>query len=95
MPASPRARLRIGAARRRGVVLLAAVLLAAAGGCLLPRQGTPVFVDFQTGRWWDGKGMLLEVSPDKRRCRIAARTQALVVEKKWVDCRHVHPRSGY
>jgi hypothetical protein len=96
MPAAERARSRAGAAgRRAGLVAALWIGVAAAGCVVLPRQGTPVYVDHLTGRWWDGKGMLLEVSPDRQRCRIAARTQALVVEKKWVDCRHVHPREGY
>ena len=33
-----------------------------------------------------------EVGEDQEYCRVAARNRALVVEKKWVDCRAVHPR---
>jgi hypothetical protein len=77
------------------VLLAVSALLAAAlgaAGCTLPRQGTPVYVDAWSGKWFDGEGVLLEVSPDQRRCRVAVRNRALVVEKEWIDCRSVHPR---
>lgn len=73
---------------------LALALLAGAlalPGCLMP-HGTPVYVSKTAGDWWSGKGVLLEVSEDERRCRVAVRDRALVVEKTWVDCRHVHER---
>ncbi len=60
-------------------------------GCLLP-DGTPVFVDARHGKLWSGNGVLLEVSEDKAYCRVAARNRAMVVAKRWVDCRAVHPR---
>jgi hypothetical protein len=61
----------------------------------MPR-GTPVIVEARTGRYWSGNGVLLEVSEDQRRCRVAVRNAGLIVEKKWVACRWVHsapPRS--
>jgi hypothetical protein len=61
------------------------------GGCLLP-EGTPVYIDGRHGKLWSGNGVLLEVSEDQLYCRVAARNRALVVEKKWVDCKAVHPR---
>ena len=64
----------------------------AVGGCLLP-DGTPVFVDARHGKLWSGNGVLLEVSEDKAYCRVAARNRAMVVEKRWVDCRAVHART--
>jgi hypothetical protein len=38
--------------------------------------------------------MLLEVSPDKTRCKVAVRDRALIVHKPWVDCRWVHDERG-
>jgi hypothetical protein len=73
---------------------LACAALLLAGGCLMPSRGTPVFVDGRAGTFWSGKGMLLEVSPDKTRCRVAARDRALIVHRKWVECRWVHERRG-
>ena len=58
----------------------------------MPAQGTPVFVDMRAGRFWSGKGMLVEVSPDKQRCRVRVRDNALIVRNLWVDCTRVHPR---
>lgn len=72
--------------------LLLALALLAAPGCLLPSRGTPVFVDARAGSFWSGRGLLLEVSGDESRCRVAVRDRALVVHHKWVDCRSVHPR---
>ena len=69
-------------------------LLLALGGCLMPGQGTPVFVDMRAGRFWSGKGMLLDVSPDKKRCRVAVRDRALIVHELDVDCRWVHERNA-
>jgi hypothetical protein len=69
-------------------------LLLAISGCLMPAQGTAVFVDIRAGTFWYGKGMLLEVSPDKTRCRVAVRDRALIVQEMWVDCRWVHPRNA-
>ena len=74
--------------------LLAACLFAAlaSSGCLLPNGGTPVFVDSRSGRFWSGKGLLTEVSPDQKRCKVAIRDRALLVHHLWVDCVTVHPR---
>jgi hypothetical protein len=73
------------------ISLLAAL---AATGCLLPNGGTPVFVDSRSGRFWSGKGLLTEVSPDQKRCNVAIRDRALFVHHLWVDCTTVHPRVG-
>lgn len=75
--------------RARVLLLFAAALPLA--GCLMP-EGRPVYVSQGAGDWWSGKGVLLEVSEDRRRCLVAARDRALVVDRKWVDCRDVHPR---
>ena len=76
--------------------LLVAGLFAAlaSSGCLLPNGGTPVFVDSRSGRFWSGKGVLTEVSPDQKRCKVAIRDNALFVHHKWVNCLTVHPRTG-
>jgi len=75
---------------------LAASLFAAlaTSGCLLPNGGTPVLVDSRSGRFWSGKGILTEVSPDQKRCKVAARDRALFVHHLWVDCKMVHQRVG-
>jgi hypothetical protein len=70
----------------------AATALCLFSGCTLPRQGTPVFVDFRAGNFWSGKGVLVDVSDDRTRCRVAVRDRALLVRKMWVDCPRVHPR---
>ena len=67
---------------------LSALLL---GGCILP-SGKPVIVERRTGDYWSGNGVLLETSEDGQRCRVAVRDTALVVGKKWVPCKFVHPR---
>jgi hypothetical protein len=72
------------------LLLLAASL--ALAGCLMPNQGTPVYVDSRAGDYWSGKGWLLEVSPDRVRCRVAVRDDALFVRKPWVPCSSVHER---
>jgi len=72
----------------------ACLLLLLLGGCLMPGQGTPVFVDMRAGDFWSGKGMLTEVSPDKKRCRVSVRDRALIVHDLWTDCRWVHERHG-
>ena len=77
-------------------VLPALLLLLSCGvtGCLfLPSKGTLVYVDHRTGDWWSGEAVLMDVSADQTQCRIAARDSALVVEKKWVPCKYVHPRT--
>lgn len=62
-------------------------------GCVMPAQGTPVFVDMRAGRFWSGEGMLHEVSGDEERCRVSVRDSSLVVRERWVLCRYVHARS--
>ena len=76
--------------------LLAISLFAAlaTSGCLLPNGGTPVLVDSRAGSFWSGKGLLTEVSPDQKRCKVAIRDRALFVHHLWVDCKTVHPRVG-
>ena len=77
---------------RSAMLILAILTLASLGGCLLPAQGTPVFVDMRAGHFWSGKGMLVEVSRDEQSCRVEVRDSALIVRKLWVDCTRVHPR---
>ena len=83
--------------RGRATRSLTGMLLVCAcgfGGCLfLPSQGTLVYADHRTGDWWSGEAVLMDVSADQTQCRIAARDTALVVEKKWVPCKFVHPRT--
>ena len=74
--------------------LLAMALVLALGGCLLPREGTPVAVDMRAGDFWSGDAVLVEVSEDQKRCKVAVRDRALIVHNLWVDCRHVHPLSS-
>lgn len=65
---------------------------ALATGCVMPARGTPVFVDLRAGEFWSGKGRLLEVSEDQRRCRVAVRDRALFVRTFWTACSSLHPR---
>lgn len=65
-----------------------------ASGCLMPNDGTPVYVDAWAGEFWSGKGMLLEVSADQQRCRVAVRDRAGLVHRRWVACSSLHPRNG-
>ncbi len=77
---------------RRAVALGVAAL--ATGCVLMPSRGTPVLVDQRAGRFWSGDGMLLEVSEDRKSCRVAVRDRSLVfVRKFWTDCAHVHSAS--
>ena len=78
----------------RRLRLLALLLLVPLSGCLMPNKGTPVFVDMRAGAFWSGKGLLVEVSPDKKRCRVTVRDRALIVRQVWTDCSRVHPRMG-
>jgi hypothetical protein len=73
--------------------LVAALALGPSGCLFLPRSGTPVYVDRLAGKFWDGAGMLTEVSPDGRLCRVYVRNTAGVVEGDWYPCERVHPRS--
>jgi hypothetical protein len=80
----------------RSRVRLAAWCAAAgllSGACLMPRHGRPVFVDVRAGDFWSGEGLLTEVSPDHKRCRVSVRDRALVVRNLWVDCARVHSRA--
>jgi hypothetical protein len=80
---------------RLALACLLALLALGAAGCLMPRQGTPVYVDGRAGNFWSGKGMLVEVSEDRLRCRVAVRDRALFVHDRWVACASVHPRRTY
>ena len=79
-------------ARIRRATLFAIVLLLA--GCLMPRRGTPVFVDVRAGDFWSGNGLLTEVSDDRKRCRVSVRDRALIVRDLWVNCQRVHSRDA-
>jgi hypothetical protein len=79
--------------RSRFSLLLLAALLPLFSGCLMPRKGTPVFVDLRAGHFWSGDGLLLEVSEDQSLCKVAVRDRALMVRKLWVDCAWIHPQS--
>jgi hypothetical protein len=81
-----------GLRHRRLVALAAFAFALGLGGCLMPTRGTLVFVDTWAGDFWSGKGLLVEVSEDRRRCRVAVRDRALIVRDLWVDCERVHPR---
>jgi len=78
--------------RRRLVALACLVLATGLAGCLMPTRGTPVFVDGRAGEFWSGRGLLLEVSPDRLRCLVAVRNRALVVRELWVPCVTLHER---
>ena len=76
------------------MALLVALALGASACVWMPSRGTPVLVDHRAGRFWSGKGMLLEVSEDQRSCRVAVRDRSLVfVRTLWTDCAHVHSSS--
>jgi len=76
----------------RLLVVLAVAL--ATAGCLMPNGGTPVFVDSRAGDYWSGKGLLTEVSPDRKQCHVFVRDRALIVREQWLPCTSVHPRMG-
>ena len=78
----------------RRALLSLALALAACGvsGCVMP-SGQEVVVDRRGGNdVFTGNAVLLEVSDEGLRCRVAVRNNALFVEKRWVDCRFVHAR---
>ena len=79
-------------ARIRCAAPFAIALLLA--GCLMPSRGTPVFVDVRAGDFWSGNGLLMEVSDDRKRCRVSVRDRALIVRDLWVDCQRVHSRGA-
>jgi len=72
------------------LLLLLALSLA---GCVMPAQGTPVFVDMRAGKFYSGEGMLHEVGDNQERCRVSVRDPSLIVRDRWVLCRYVHTRS--
>ena len=78
----------------RRVAVAAVVIAALLVGCLMPNQGTPVFVDVRAGDFWSGNGLLTEVSEDKMKCRVSVRDRALIVKDLWVDCQRVHRRNA-
>jgi hypothetical protein len=71
-------------------IVITALLLA----CMMPSKGTPVFVDVRAGDFWSGKGLLTEVSEDKRTCRVSVRDRALIVKDLWLDCQRIHRRNA-
>ncbi len=79
----------VGSMVRRLLLTASALMFS---GCLLPTQGTPVFVDLRAGDFWSGRGVLTEVSEDQSRCRVSVRDRALLVKDFWVDCAWIHPR---
>jgi hypothetical protein len=80
------------ATRRISAIALALCCAGAALGCL-PNRGTPVFVDYAAAEVWSGKGVLTEVSPDERLCRVVFRDSLLITRNQWLECIHVHPRT--
>jgi hypothetical protein len=74
------------------MVVLAILAFASLSGCVMPNKGTPVFIDMRAGDFWSGKGMLVEVTEDKQRCRVTVRDRALIIHDVWTDCSRVHPR---
>ena len=81
-------------ARWLRVVLVVGLVLPSSGCLFLPKSGTPVYVDRLAGKFWSGAGMLTEVSPDGRSCKVYVRNTAGVVEGDWYPCQRVHPRSS-
>jgi len=73
--------------------LLICGLLLSLGCIQMPSRGTPAFIDMRAGEFWTGDGLLLEVSQDQQRCFVAVRDRAWLVQKRWVDCAHVHAKS--
>jgi hypothetical protein len=71
--------------------LAAAACLLTTSSCL-PSRGTPVFVDRDAGKYWSGKGVLVEVSPDETQCRVVVRDSVLITRDRWVRCNDIHPR---
>ena len=79
--------------RHRSATVLLALALSVSG-CLMPNQGTPIFVDTRAGNFWSGEALLIEVSEDQTQCRVAVRDRALIVSRRWVDCKSVHVRDS-
>jgi hypothetical protein len=81
--------------RRLVIALAVALSAAAASACVMP-AGQEVVVDRRGGNdVYTGSAVLLAISDDQTRCRVAVRTNALFVEKRWVDCRFVHARPAF
>ena len=78
----------------RRAVLPAGLLVPLLLACQLPRGGTPVFVDMRAGNFWSGNGKLLEVSDDRKHCRVSVRQRTMIVQEQCVDCAHVHTKSA-
>ena len=76
---------------RSPLTLALAIAALAASGCVMP-AGDQVVLDRRGGNVFHGNAVLLEISQDSTRCRVAVRNSALFVEKRWVDCRFVHSR---
>lgn len=76
----------------RAILPLLGLIGLLAAGCTIPAHGTPVFVDMRAGKFWSGKGQLLEVSADEQQCLVSIRGRALLVSEQWVRCDSVHPR---
>jgi hypothetical protein len=72
-------------------IALVLALGVAGAGCVMP-AGQEVAVDRRSGAVFTGNGVLLEMSADRMKCRVAVRNNALFVERRWVDCRYVHAR---
>jgi hypothetical protein len=77
---------RLRAGLIRGLLLTVALPTA---GCLIP-NGPKVIVDSRVENTWSGDGVLIERSPDGRKCKVAVRSDALIVERRWVPCKYVH-----
>lgn len=74
-------------------ILLICGLLLSLGCIQMPSRGTRAFIDMRAGDFWTGDGLLLEVSQDQQRCFVAVRDRTWLVQKRWVDCAHVHATS--
>lgn len=90
-PAPHPSSVRLRHVPRAVILALALVVGLGAAGCWLPK-GPPVYVDGRHGKLWSGKGVLLESDDEGAWCKVAVRNRAMVVEKRWVDCRAVHRR---
>jgi hypothetical protein len=76
----------------RLVSLTLLLIVVLATGCLMP-AGEQVAVDRRgADDVFTGSAVLLEISGDGAKCRVAVRNNALFVERRWVDCRYVHSR---
>ncbi len=71
----------MAAARKFYRIVAGICVLAVTFGAVacLPRKGTPVFVEKAAVDSWSGKGVLTEVSPDQRWCRVIYRDATLMI----------------